>query len=142
MLRPSLPMMRPFISSLGSSMKLTVDSTTFVDADPFRRLNDQVQRLAVGLFTRLLFDATGDRGPLGSGVLLDRRNQRTLGLVRRHPGHLLQRGLGLLQDLRGALLVGFGLLLEALQLLALILQPLAPLLQLALLPFQLGLDLG
>ena len=28
MLRPSLPMIRPFISSLGSSMKVTVDSMT------------------------------------------------------------------------------------------------------------------
>ena len=82
MLRPSRPMMRPFISSLGSMTTETVVSDDVVRGRALDGHADDALGLPAGLLAGLVLDALDDVGGLD------------LGLVLHHPHQLLARLLG------------------------------------------------
>ena len=60
MLRPSRPMMRPFISSCGSCTTETVDSVVDLRGDALDRGGDDVAGALVGLFADALLGLTDE----------------------------------------------------------------------------------
>ena len=124
MLRPSRPMIRPFISSLGSSTSRVVLSPGVLSRKPLHRHREDVPRPALGLVSRLALDLLQPQRGLMAGLLLDVRYQDLLclrGAQARDPlqlapldalgalellGLLLDVALAILEDLKPPFDVG------------------------------------
>ena len=70
MLRPSRPMIRPFMSSDGSSTTVTVVSAVWRRRDALQRVGDEVPRAALRLGSRLVLEHPHPPGELVAGLLL------------------------------------------------------------------------
>ena len=111
MFRPSRPMIRPFMSSLGRSTTETVDSTTCSAADRWMAplmISAASWRLLARVSSSIrLTDLDG----FEPGLVLDLADDLGLGLVLGHPGDALELGHLLLDDLVDLLLLVLDLLL-------------------------------
>ena len=101
MLRPSRPMIRPFISSFGSSTRRVVVSLGVLGREPLHRDREDVAGAALGLALGLRLDLLQPHPGLVAGLLLDLGEQQLLGLRGAQPRDPLQLApldpLGLLQ---------------------------------------------
>src|SRR5579859_902664 len=97
MLRPSRPMMRPFMSSDGSSMTLTVVSGV-TRGDALQRVGDEIARAPLRLAASVLLEHAHAPGEIVPRQLLPAREQERLRVLERHAGDALERRL--LSDLR------------------------------------------
>ena len=90
MLRPSRPMIRPFISSLGSSTSRVVDSLECLRGEPLHGHREDVARAALGLGPGLLLDLLQAQPGLVPGLLLDLGDQQLLRLRGAEAGEPLE----------------------------------------------------
>ena len=81
MLRPSRPMIRPFISSFGSSISRVVVSEAWLAGEPLGRDREDVAGAAVGVALRLLLDLQERPAPHVASVVFDVGDQHLLGLA-------------------------------------------------------------
>ena len=95
MLRPSRPMIRPFMSSLGSCTTLTVVSAACDAASRCMATDEDRPHAPLGVALGLLLDLAQDAAGVVARVLLDVLEQRLLGLAGADPGEALQRLLAL-----------------------------------------------
>ena len=95
MLRPSRPMMRPFMSSEGRWTTDTVVSATWLAAVRWIRQREDVAGAAVGLAARLFFDLAHQLGHLVARLVLGLLEQHVLGLRGAEPGDALELDHGL-----------------------------------------------
>ncbi len=80
MLRPSRPMIRPFISSLGSSTSRVVRLARVRRGQPLHRDREDAAGTALGLALRLLLDLPQAQPGLVAGLLLDLGDEQLLRL--------------------------------------------------------------
>ena len=101
MLRPSRPMMRPFMSSEGSGTTETVVSATWLAAVRWMRQREDVAGAAVGLVLGLFFDRAHQLRHVVAGVVFGLLQQHLLGLRAGQAGDALEHrrllGVGVLQ---------------------------------------------
>ena len=90
MLRPSRPMMRPFISSAGRCSTLTTVSVVCSLATRCTASTTTLRARFVALGPGLVLDVPHQQGGLALGLVLDRAHQLGLGLLGGQPGHPLQ----------------------------------------------------
>ncbi len=79
MLRPSRPMMRPFMSSEGSGTTDTVDSDTTSAAKPLHRGGQDPPAPPIGLLACLHLEVSHQHHGLAAGLVLDLPKQLFLG---------------------------------------------------------------
>ena len=82
MLRPSRPMMRPFISSFGSATADTVDLGRRVGGDALDGEGDDLLRLALGVAPRALANLAEHVGGVGLRLFLEPADQLALRVLR------------------------------------------------------------
>ena len=85
MLRPSRPMMRPFMSSDESSTIETVVSAAWLAATRWKRVRNEVPRLSAGFCLCFLFELANAARELVANELLRPRHHLRLGLSDRQP---------------------------------------------------------
>ena len=96
MLRPSRPMIRPFISSPGRCSTETTDSLVCSLATRWMARVTILRARFSAVRARLVLDVPDDQRRLALGLVLDAGDQLGLGLLRGQPGGPLQHGAALL----------------------------------------------
>ena len=91
MLRPSRPMIRPFISSLGQVDDGHGVLGRVVGGDALHRGDDDLARLLLGLVAGPSLDRARQLDGVVLGLLADRLEQHALRVLRGQPGHALER---------------------------------------------------
>ncbi len=95
MLRPSRPMMRPFMSSEVSCTTETVVSARVAGGDPLHADGEDVAHAAVGVALGLLLDLAHELGGLVADLVLQLFQQQLLRLRGGHAGEPLELALEL-----------------------------------------------
>ena len=90
MLRPSRPMIRPFMSSPGRCTADTTDSEVCSEATRWMAPTTIIWARALASRDGLTLDVAGDQHRLPLGVVLDRGHELGLGLLGRQPGEPLE----------------------------------------------------
>ena len=130
MLRPSRPMMRPFISSLGRWTTADGVLGRVVRGDALHRGDDDLAGLVVGLLAGAALDRPGELDGVVLGLLADGLEQDPLGVLGGQAGDALEGGDALLAEAPELLALVLDVALAVVDLAALLLEHVRPLVEL------------